>query len=126
LAAARTALSELEAARQQGDAERDARISGLEGDKSTLSGERDALLGEKASLSEHLAQATDKNHGLEASLRELGERMAQAESALAAQSAASMKAHDKWSQDRASLERAKDALAAALIQIEEAESRPID
>ncbi|HWZ89863.1 MAG TPA: response regulator [Polyangiaceae bacterium] len=36
------------------------------------------------------------------------------------------RAHAKWADDRSSLERAKDALAAALAQIEEAESRSID
>jgi len=36
------------------------------------------------------------------------------------------KALAKWTEDRASLERAKDALAAALAQIEEAEGRALD
>ena len=35
------------------------------------------------------------------------------------------KAHAKWDADRQSLERAKDALAVALAQIEEAEGRPL-
>jgi hypothetical protein len=36
------------------------------------------------------------------------------------------RASGKWGEDRASLERAKDALAAALAQIEEAEGRPFE
>jgi hypothetical protein len=35
------------------------------------------------------------------------------------------KAYAKWEGDKASLERVKDALAAALAQVEEAEGRPI-
>ena len=36
------------------------------------------------------------------------------------------RASGKWGEDKASLERAKDALAAALLQIEEAEARPFE
>jgi len=36
------------------------------------------------------------------------------------------RAQAKWTEDRASLERAKDALAAALAQIEDAESRSLE
>ena len=36
------------------------------------------------------------------------------------------KAQSKWNEDRASLEGAKDALAAALAKIEEAERRSIE
>jgi len=36
------------------------------------------------------------------------------------------RARAKWAEDRSSLERAKDALAAALAQIEEAETRSLE
>ena len=45
--------------------------------------------------------------------------------ALAAEKRRVEGAQTKWNDDRASLDRAKDALAAALASIEEAESRPL-
>ncbi|HEY0467645.1 MAG TPA: hypothetical protein VGC79_25770 [Polyangiaceae bacterium] len=48
------------------------------------------------------------------------------QSALSTEQGRVSRAHAKWNEDRSSLERAKDALAAALAQIEEAESRALD
>ena len=44
---------------------------------------------------------------------------------LAAESSRAEKSQAKWEADRQSLERAKDAMAVALSQIEEAEGRPL-
>ena len=44
---------------------------------------------------------------------------------LARESSRATRAHAKWDADKASLERAKDALAVALSQLDEAEARPI-
>ena len=45
---------------------------------------------------------------------------------LAAEANRLTKARAKWGEDKGALERAKDALAAALSQIEDAENRPFD
>ena len=55
------------------------------------------------------------------SRQELGETKQK----LSSESSRADKAHAKWESDRQSLERAKDALAVALSQIEEAEARSI-
>ncbi len=88
-----------------------ARVEELErqaGDASTL----------RTSLEGQLAVAESKAAALQAELEGLRRDLAR-ESSRAARALA------KWDADRTSLERAKDALAVALSQIDEAEARPI-
>ena len=59
------------------------------------------------------------------SCRARGRSSARRKQKLATESSRADKAHAKWDADRQSLERAKDALAVALAQIEEAEGRPL-
>jgi hypothetical protein len=53
-------------------------------------------------------------------------QLAEADLTLCAELHRTRRAQEKWNQDRASLERAKDALAAVLMQIEEVETRPVE
>jgi DNA-binding response OmpR family regulator/chromosome segregation ATPase len=90
----------------------------------------------EAELSERTAQRDQEQRAVE----ERDNKIVQLEAAMAAATAESnelrstlrnidarlSRASGKWHEDRASLERAKDALAAALLQIEEAESRPFE
>jgi CheY-like chemotaxis protein len=81
-----------------------------------LENERDARI---AALE---ARATREQTGRE----EAEKQLAELRERLAVESSRAEKAHGKWQADRQSLDRAKDALAVALAQIEEAEARPID
>lgn len=56
----------------------------------------------------------------------LGTELGETKSALKEEQDRNQRARTKWEQDRGSHERAKDALAAALAQIEETESRSLD
>ena len=62
---------------------------------------------------------------LEAEGASTRQELSEAKQKLGTESSRADKAHAKWESDRQSLERAKDALAVALSQIEEAEGRPI-
>jgi CheY-like chemotaxis protein len=88
-----------------------ARVEDLErqlGDASTLRGSLESQLGVAEGKAAALAE------DLEGVRKELAREASRATRAVA-----------KWDADRASLERAKDALAVALCQIDEAEARPI-
>jgi CheY-like chemotaxis protein len=63
---------------------------------------------------------------LEADLAGAQKELVEVRQRLVGQSTRADKAQAKWQADRQSLERAKDALAVALAQIEEAEERPVD
>ena len=69
--------------------------------------------------------AADRVTALEAELASVRQELGDAKQKLAGESSRADKAQAKWEADRQSLERAKDALAVALAQIEEAEGRPI-
>ncbi len=99
--------------------------------------QRDAQV---AQLEAELAERTSQRDQQKQNVEERDSKIVQFEAALAAAAAdaaetksrldaAGMKlarASTKWNEDRVSLERAKDALAAALGQIEEAEGRPFE
>jgi CheY-like chemotaxis protein len=76
-------------------------------------------------LATKLTASTGRATALEADLGTTQHDLAEARQRLAGESARAERAHAKWDADRQSLERAKDALAVALAQIEEAEERPI-
>ncbi|HYJ08441.1 MAG TPA: response regulator [Polyangiaceae bacterium] len=99
--------------------------------------ERDARI---VQLETELAERTAQRDQHQLTVEERDTRIVRLEAALAAASADASELNrqldtaqtklgrvgSKWSEDRASLERAKDALAAALAQIEEAEGRPFE
>jgi hypothetical protein len=62
---------------------------------------------------------------LEAEAVAMRQDLGETKQKLAGESSRADKAHAKWAADRQSLERAKDALAVALAQIEDAEGRPL-
>ena len=95
------------------------RISGLEGDLALKTSE---LLQAQASLSERdgaLSETSGKLASVEQMLATMGAN-------LAIERSRAEKAQAKWTEDKASLERAKDALAAALAQMDEIEGRGLD
>jgi CheY-like chemotaxis protein len=72
-----------------------------------------------------LAATTERAVTLEAELAGVSRELGDTKEKLTSETARAEKAHAKWEADRQSLERAKDAMAVALSQIEEAEGRPI-
>lgn len=90
----------------------------------------DAALSEQneeyAELSSKLQQRDHSIAALEADLSATRQRLSEANTAVEAEQGKVMRARQKWSDDRASLERAKDALAAALVQLEETETRSLE
>jgi CheY-like chemotaxis protein len=119
LADVTTQLESLRDEKARDDAGRDARIRSLENDIAERNNE---LYSTQATLRERetsLGAATSN-------LAALGADLTQTQTALAAERGRVEKAVAKWAEDKASLERAKDALAAALAQMDEIEGRPIE
>ena len=115
LRAARARIDEVEGERK----ERDTRIRDLESSLAKMIMDRDALVDAKRELSE-------KSSDLEAKLGATLEKLEHAEASLAAELDRGKKNQTKWDQDKASLDRAKNALAAVLLQIEEVETRGLE
>lgn len=147
LSATRQELSDLGTAKEDGEARRDAQIAALTGDlqqrREELEGalktvdERDAKIVElEGDLGETRGALTDANrtiqdrdakiNALESELVRTKSDLEQTQVNLSVESGRLSKARDKWTEDRASLEHAKDALASALAQIEDAENRSFD
>jgi CheY-like chemotaxis protein len=118
LSAARGELAELREATQTGDAAHQAALAGMEARLGEVTESRDALEKSHATLS---AQVTTLEAELAAARLDLGE----AKRKLVGESARASRAVTKWEADRQALDRAKDAMAVALVQIEEVESRPL-
>jgi CheY-like chemotaxis protein len=122
-----TALDELRA-EMQSKAARDLsevkeRSSNLESD---LSAARDQIktLDQRVADQESKAAAVESRAAsLDAELATAQEEVAETKQRLTTETARADKLQTKWQDDRQSLERAKDALAVALSQIEEAEER---
>jgi CheY-like chemotaxis protein len=72
-----------------------------------------------------LAGSSERVAALEAQVANLQQELADAKQRLDSETSRADKAQAKWDSDRQSLERAKDALAVALSQIEEAENRSL-
>ena len=146
LSATRGELSDLREVKAAGEAAAAARIAEAEQSLARTTSARDELAQKlqtatervatledtRDELSDKLAAATSRVAVLEAEgastraqLGQTTERLATETERLTAQSSRADKALAKWESDRQSLERAKDALAVALSQIEEAEGRPI-
>jgi CheY-like chemotaxis protein len=95
------------------------RVSELSSDLSARIEEREELSRELPKVKEKLAAAESQLAGTRAELADVSERLHQHTQRLDT-------AILKWDQNRKTLDQAKDALAAALAQIEEAESRGLD
>ncbi len=113
-------LAEARASLTEERASSEAKLAGLRAEHAekvtALENERDAGV---AALEAKAAREVTSREEVEKQLGEAKEK-------LAAETSRAEKAHGKWQADRQSLERAKDALAVALAQVEEAEGRPID
>ncbi len=114
----RAELVELGEKKAANEAANDARIADLEG-------RNKALTESKEALDKDLETARGRTASLEAESARQQAELADTRGKLASETARADKAFGKWESDRGSLDRAKDALAAALAQIEEAEGRSI-
>jgi CheY-like chemotaxis protein len=116
LGEARDEVDRLADLRKIEEAERGARIAELERRATEAENAREATLGTLASSADHVRR-------LEGQVAVLSRDLAGTRDALVGESARLAQASAKWQADRQSLERAKDALAIVLAQIEEAEAR---
>ncbi len=117
LSAAEAQREELRSSRTAVAAEADAKIADLEGRLAAVEAQREELRSTGA-------EAADRVSTLEEELARVRADLATTSEKLLAESSRAERAHAKRSADRQSLERAKDALAIALSQIEEAEGPP--
>ncbi len=114
----RAEIAKLNETSQHESAINSARISELEQRVAELTSARDIL-------ERDLATAKDRIVVLEAETAALRTELSESKTAHAREAARADKAYAKWESDRAALERAKDALAVVLSQIEDAEGRSI-
>jgi len=119
LSAARGELAELREAKQTGDAAHELALTDLHARLAEVTGLRDELEKSHALTSE---QVTLLQTELARTRLDLGETKEK----LVGESARASHAVAKWDADRQALERAKDAMAVALVQIEEVEARPLE
>lgn len=114
---AREQLSAITQTKRENDSNNAAKIAELEDQLANAVVARDSASRDLNGLRDRLAVAEAESINLRSDLGRTREQ-------LATESARADKALTKWESDRGSLERAKDALAVALSQIEEAEARP--
>jgi CheY-like chemotaxis protein/chromosome segregation ATPase len=117
LATVRDELRQLVELKQSDDGANAARIAELE---QSLGEAR----GAHASSEQNLAAATERVSVLEREHHTLRGALGEAQQRLEAEASRAERVRAKWDADRQSLERAKDALAVALSQIEDTENRP--
>jgi DNA-binding response OmpR family regulator/chromosome segregation ATPase len=113
------------AAKSASDAANAARISELEQKLAEMTTHRDQLQGELESTQRSLGEARDRIGALEGEGARLRGDLDDTRGKLSVETSRANKAFAKWESDKSSLDRAKDALAVALQQIEEAEQRAI-
>jgi CheY-like chemotaxis protein len=118
LSATRGELGSLREAKEAGEAAHTEAMVAAQARFTETVNARDELA---ARLTAATGRATSLDGELAAARQELGDTRQR----LAGESSRADRAHAKWEADRQSLERAKDALAVALAQIEEAEERPL-
>jgi hypothetical protein len=119
LSATRGELAEVREAKQAAEAASEAAMADLRGRLADVTGARDEL-------DRKYTVATDRIASLEAELASTRLDLGQTKQQLGIESARASKALAKWEADRQSLDRAKDAMAVALAQIEEAEARAVE
>jgi chromosome segregation ATPase len=119
LRSAEASLERLGEEKAQSEASRDARIAALEKEAGEKGRDIEAAKRTVEELDAKLAAA-------EANLAATREELREALAGLGSERSKTDKAQSKWNNDKASLERAKDALAAALAQLDEIESRKLD
>lgn len=119
LRSAESSLEQLTEEKAQSDASRDARIAALEKESGEKGRDIEAA---KRTIEELDARLAAAEANLAATRQELQEAIA----SLGSERSKTDKAKSKWTGDKASIERAKDALAAALAQLDEIESRPLE
>jgi CheY-like chemotaxis protein/chromosome segregation ATPase len=117
--AVRNELQALGERKRAADAASQGRIGELEQRLAELQGARDAL-------DQGLAAASDRATALQSELESLRRELGEAKDRVASEILRNDQNRAKWDSDRQSLDRAKDALAVALAQIEEVEGRPIE
>ena len=100
-------------------AEREAKISSLEGEIDGRIAERDAARRDAAGREERALALEGELSALRGQFNETRQQLEAETSRLEA-------ARTKWIEDKAALERAKDGMAAALVQIDEIEARTLD
>ncbi len=116
LAKARAELSDLSSRKAAEDAAHDAHVADLDARIAAAAQAKDGV-------DKELSSARDRIAALEAESAAQRADLSDTRSKLASEAARAEKAFAKWESDKASLDRAKDALAVALAQIEEAEGR---
>jgi chromosome segregation ATPase len=116
--ALRGELQSLREGKEAGDAANASTIADLEKRLSETKGSLDDL------TTKHRT-ATERVSTLETDLAAAREDLGQTKEKLEGESSRANKAASKWDADKQSLERAKDALAVALAQIEDTEARPL-
>jgi CheY-like chemotaxis protein/chromosome segregation ATPase len=116
LAAIRGELQSLRETKEAGDTASAARIAELEAKLAEVEGARDDLSAKFQNSAARVGVLEGDLAGVQGDLERTREK-------LASESERAHKATAKWDADKQSLERAKDALAVALAQIEEAEGR---
>ena len=114
----RAELTKLGEAKEAEAASNAARIADLEQQVQKLTQTREGL-------ERDLDEARERIVQLDAEVTALKNELAETKAAHAKEMARAEKAFAKWEQDRVALERAKDALAVVLTQIEDAEGRSI-
>jgi regulator of replication initiation timing len=117
--AVRNELQALGERKRAADAASQGRIGELEQRLAELQGARDAL-------DQGLAAASDRATALQSELESLRRELGEAKDRVASEILRNDQNRAKWDADRQSLDRAKDALAVALAQIEEVEGRPFE
>jgi len=123
--AASRARSEVEDAKGASDAANEARISDLTERLDKAETARDAFEKEIESARERISALEVDLASTQRDLRGTRESLEDVQVRLESESVRLQKAISKWDADKTTLERAKDALAVALAQIDEVEARPI-
>ena len=118
LSATRGELAEMRQAKDAKDGLNASAIADLELRLSEVRAARDEIDNRASSALERVAL-------LEAELASVRSELIETKETLSAQSSRADRAQAKWDADRRSLERAKEALAVALLQIEETEGRGV-
>ena len=125
LEAASRARSDVEDAKGASDAANEARISDLTERLDKAETARDAFEKEIESARERISALEIDLASTQRDLRGTRESLEDVQVRLESESVRLQKAISKWDADKTTLERAKDALAVALAQIDEVEARPI-